>query len=40
MQIEKAYEIAKERYAEFGVDTDAAMEKAAGIPISMQCLAR
>lgn len=36
-QIEKAYEIAKERYAEFGVDTDAAMKKAAGIPISMQC---
>ena len=37
MQVEKAYEIAKERYAEFGVDTDAAMEKAAVIPISMQC---
>ncbi len=35
--IEKAYEIAKERYAEFGVDTDAVMEKVAGIPISMQC---
>ena len=37
LHVEKAYEIAKERYAELGVDTDVAMEKAAGIPISMQC---
>ncbi len=33
----KAYELAKERYAEFGVDTGAALEKLAAIPISLHC---
>ena len=31
------YQIAKERYAEIGVDTDAAMKKLAKIPISLHC---
>ena len=36
-QIAKSYEIARERYAALGVDTEAAMEKLAGIPISLHC---
>jgi L-rhamnose isomerase len=33
----QSYRIAKERYAEFGVDVEAAIEKLARIPISMHC---
>ena len=35
--IEKAYEIAKERYAAIGVDTDAAMETLQKIRLSLHC---
>ena len=37
MQMEQAYELAKERYAALGVDTDTAMQKLAEIPISLHC---
>lgn len=36
-KIEAAYALAKERYAEIGVDTDAAMQKLKAIPISLHC---
>jgi len=36
-RIEQSYEIAKERYAEIGVDTDAALKRLAQIPISLHC---
>src|SRR5947208_8843632 len=32
-----AYQIAKDRYAQLGVDTDAALARLATIPISLQC---
>ena len=35
--IEKAYEQAKHRYSEFGVETEKAMEKLSGIAISLHC---
>ncbi len=35
--IEKTYELAKQRYAELGVDTEKAMEKLSGIAISLHC---
>jgi len=35
--IEKAYELAKERYAEIGVDTDAAIAKMKDVNISLHC---
>ena len=35
--IEKSYEIAKERYAAIGVDTDKALETLAKTPISLHC---
>ncbi|MEZ4592432.1 MAG: L-rhamnose isomerase, partial [Chloroflexota bacterium] len=35
--IEQAYALAKERYAAMGVDTDAALQKLATIPISLHC---
>ena len=35
--VESAYALAKERYAEFGVDTDAAMARLVGVPISLHC---
>jgi L-rhamnose isomerase len=35
--IEKAYEAARQRYAELGVDTDKAMERLAGTAISLHC---
>jgi L-rhamnose isomerase len=35
--VEKAYGLARERYAELGVDTEAALERLARIPISMHC---
>jgi L-rhamnose isomerase len=34
---EQAYSLAKERYAEWGVDVDAAVARLAGIPISLHC---
>ncbi len=36
-KIEGAYQAAKERYAELGVDTDAAMARLVRIPISLHC---
>lgn len=35
--ITKSYELAQERYAEIGVDTEEALKKLADIPISMHC---
>jgi L-rhamnose isomerase len=35
--VEKAYRLARERYAELGVDTDRALRAAARIPVSMHC---
>jgi L-rhamnose isomerase len=35
--LEKAYRLARERYAELGVDTDRAVRAAARIPVSMHC---
>ena len=37
MSVNKAYELAKERYASFGIDADVAIEKAREIPISLHC---
>ena len=37
MNTNKMYEIAKEIYAELGVDTDAAIAKTAEMPVSIQC---
>jgi L-rhamnose isomerase len=36
-RIETSYKLAKEQYAAFGVDTDAALEKLATVPISLHC---
>jgi L-rhamnose isomerase len=36
-EIEKTYELAKQRYAELGVDTETAMKKLSGIAISLHC---
>ncbi|HPU97130.1 MAG TPA: L-rhamnose isomerase [Candidatus Hydrogenedentes bacterium] len=35
--VETAYGIARERYAALGVDTEAAMEKLAAVPVSLHC---
>lgn len=35
--LEKAYEIAKDKYAEIGIDTDKAIEQLKTIPISIHC---
>ncbi len=35
--VEQAYQLARERYAEFGVDTDEAMDRLSKIPISLHC---
>ena len=35
--IEQAYALAKERYAAFGVDTDAVLDKLKRVPISLHC---
>ncbi|OPZ15670.1 MAG: L-rhamnose isomerase [candidate division BRC1 bacterium ADurb.BinA364] len=35
--IEKAYDLARERYSEFGVDAAKAIERLAAIPISLHC---
>ncbi|MBE6568775.1 MAG: L-rhamnose isomerase [Ruminococcaceae bacterium] len=37
MSTEKRYELAREIYAELGVDTDAAIARASEIPVSIQC---
>jgi len=37
MSIEIAYELAKERYAAFGIDTDAMIDRALELPISLHC---
>ena len=36
-QVENAYEIAREVYAELGVDTDKAMNELKSVPISLHC---
>jgi len=36
-QIETGYQLAKERYAALGVDTDDALKRLAAIPVSMHC---
>ncbi|MDI6448064.1 L-rhamnose isomerase [Anaerobaca lacustris] len=35
--VEQAYQLARERYAELGVDTDEAMDRLSKIPISLHC---
>ncbi|NQX01048.1 L-rhamnose isomerase [bacterium] len=35
--VAQSYQLAKARYADLGVDTDAAMAKLAGVPISLHC---
>jgi L-rhamnose isomerase len=35
--IEKAYNLAREQFAQFGVDTEKALKKLAKIPVSMHC---
>lgn len=37
MSVDKAYKLAKERYAQFGIDTDAAIKRALKLPISLHC---
>ena len=37
MSNKQAYEMAKELYAEYGIDTDAAIERVKNIPVSMHC---
>ena len=36
-KVEKAYEAAKQRYAELGVDTDAALARIERVAISLHC---
>ena len=36
-RVEQAYELAAERYADLGVEVDAALERLASIPISLHC---
>ena len=36
-KVEQAYQLARERYAELGVDTDKAMDRLSKIPISLHC---
>ncbi len=36
-QIAAAYDLAKARYAAMGVDTDAALDKLAAVPLSLHC---
>jgi len=36
-QVERAYELARERYAELGVDTEEALRRLARVPISLHC---
>ena len=37
MNTDAAYKLAKERYAQFGIDTDAAIDAALKLPISLHC---
>ena len=37
MSIDRNYEIAKELYAAYGIDTDAALKKLSEIPVSIHC---
>ena len=37
MSVAQAYELAKARYADFEIDTDAAIAKALATPISLHC---
>ena len=37
MKQSERYQIAKERYALIGVDTEAAIQKLSAVPISMHC---
>lgn len=37
MNIERTYELARERYASLGVNTEAALQKLATIPVSLHC---
>ena len=34
---EKMYDLARERYQQFGIDTDQVVEKLVNIPLSVQC---
>ena len=36
-RIDSAYTVAKDRYAEAGVDTDAALTRLGAVPISLHC---
>jgi L-rhamnose isomerase len=36
-RVEEAYRVAGERYAELGVDTEAALKRLGGVPISLHC---
>lgn len=35
--VKEAYELAKQRYADYGIDTDAVIERLKNVPISMHC---
>jgi L-rhamnose isomerase len=35
--LEQSYQLAKDRYAQLGVDTDKALDKLAGVSISIHC---
>ena len=35
--LERAYQLARERYAQLGVDTDKALDQLAALPISIHC---
>ncbi|MDR1486196.1 MAG: L-rhamnose isomerase [Planctomycetaceae bacterium] len=37
MSIERSYELARERYLEFGVDVSAALARLSGVKVSLQC---
>jgi len=36
-KVEQSYQLARERYAALGIDTDQAMSKLAGVPLSLHC---
>ena len=36
-RIERAYELAREAYAAYGVDTEAAIQKLKAVPLSLHC---
>ena len=37
MDMMKQYELAREQFAAYGVDTDAAIKKALSVPVSLHC---